>query len=71
MNRYMFYKVEYKKVWEDIKKKILYIKKNMRRYKKKRKGHIIDKKIFYKNKFMSYITFNQKIKEKKEKNQSN
>ena len=57
MNRYMFYKVKYKKVWEDIKKKILYIKKIWEDIKKKKRPYIIDKKIFYKNKFMAYITF--------------
>ena len=57
MNRYMFYKVKYKKVWEDIKKKKLYIKKIWEDIKKKKRPYIIDKKIFYKNKFMSYITF--------------
>ena len=41
MNRYMFYKVKYKKVWEDIKKKILYIKKIWEDIKKKRKDHIL------------------------------
>ena len=50
MNRYMFYKVKYKKVWEDIKKKILYIKKIWEDIKKKKRPYIIDKKIFYKNK---------------------
>ena len=60
MNRYMFYKVKYKKVWEDIKKKKLYIKKIWEDIKKKRKDHILlIKKYFI---WTNYVIYNILIK---------
>ena len=62
MNRYMFYKVKYKKVWEDIKKKILYIKKIWEDIKKKEKTILLIKKYFIRT---NYVIYNILIKNKR------